>query len=73
MNTTELASLVIASLAVAGAIGSVLMLAYRVGRLTGATEARMSQGDTDRTNLWRALGELTERFNRHIDQHQITR
>lgn len=69
MNPVEVGTLIIAGIAVASSIASVLLLAYRVGRLTGTVEARLQHGDTDRVNIWRQLGALAERLNRHIEGH----
>lgn len=57
-----------AAVAVAGSIGSVLLLAVRVGRLMGSTGARITASETDRGKLWAALGVLTHRLDRHIEQ-----
>jgi hypothetical protein len=75
VNAMDIAVLITAGAAILGSIGSVLLLAYRVGRLTGSTEARITHGETDRSNLWRALGELMAKVDRHIEtpHRQATR
>jgi hypothetical protein len=50
-------------------MGSVLLLAYRVGRLTGAMEARMNTSEADRVNIWKQLGALASKMDRHIEGH----
>jgi hypothetical protein len=71
VNATTIGSLAVALTAVLGAVGSVLLLAYRVGKLTGSAEARLQAGVGDRRALWEAVGVLTGRFDRHIEQpHQ---
>lgn len=69
MTAQVYASLALAGVAVIGAIGSVFLLAFRVGKLTGSVEARMSHGETDRVNIWRAIGALTAKMDRHIERH----
>lgn len=70
MSPTEYATLALAAVAIVGCIGSVLLLAYRIGRLTGTTEARIRSGETDRANIWRAIGALTGKMDRHIERHR---
>lgn len=69
MRAQEIATLAIAGVAVIGSVSSVLLLAYRVGRLTGATEARIAHGETDRVNIWRQLGAIAAKLDRHIESH----
>ena len=69
MNIATIVSLVIAVTSVLGTIGSVLLLAYRVGRLTGATDARITHGEKDRASLWHQVTGLAARFDRHIEHH----
>jgi hypothetical protein len=64
---TELATLAIAGVAVLGCIGSVLLLAFRVGKLTGVTEARIQQGESDRARIWESIGALVAKVDRHIE------
>jgi hypothetical protein len=62
------ASLAIAVVTVVSAIGAVLLLAFRVGRLTGALEQRLANGETDRSKLWEAIGALVAWRDRHVEQ-----
>jgi hypothetical protein len=58
-----------AGMAIFGTMGSVLLLAFRVGRLTGTMEARMSTSESDRVNIWKQLGALASKVDRHIEGH----
>lgn len=69
MRTQELATLAVAGVAVLGCIGSVLLLAFRVGKLTGELTARMTVGDNDRVRIWQSIGALTGKIDRHIERH----
>jgi hypothetical protein len=73
LTTGVVVSLVTAATAVAGSIGSVLLLAYNVGKLTGSTDARLKAGERDGASLHQSLGVLTGRFNRHIEDHPTVR
>lgn len=73
MNVAVVSGAVIAALSILGSIGSTLLLAYRVGKLTGDTEARVKAGEDDRANIWRALGILTGRYDKHIEHHSVKR
>lgn len=70
MTPETIAGLIVAAVAVLGSIGSVLLLAFRVGTLNGKMDARMQGSEMDRANIWKAVGALTDRLNRHIEQHQ---
>lgn len=69
MSAEVIGTLILASVAVLGSIGSVLLLAFRVGALTGRMDARMSNGEADREQIWKAIGAITDRFNRHTETH----
>lgn len=71
MTGTDIGTLVIAGLTVMTVIGSILLLAYRVGRLTGTVEARMTYGDGDRIKIWQEIGALTAKFDRHIETRHV--
>lgn len=73
MTPAVVAELITAGVAVIGSIGSVLLLAYNVGRLTGNSDARLKTGEDDRGQLWKSLGILTGRFDRHIEQPHAAR
>lgn len=67
MNTEAIATLALAGVAIAGSIGSALLLAFRVGKLTSSVEARISEGEKDRRRIWKALGKLVGKVDRHIE------
>lgn len=67
MSVTIVATLAIAAVAVLGCIGSVLLLAFRVGRLIGSTEQRLTNGESDRIRLWDELGKLLAWRDRHVE------
>lgn len=69
MSAEVIGTLIMASVAVLGSIGSVLLLAFRVGALTGRMDARISNGEADREQIWKAVGAMTDRFNRHVETH----
>lgn len=68
MTPTDVGTLILAGIAIVGCIGSVLLLAYRVGRLTGTTEARISFAENDRTHLWQKLGGIASKLDRHVER-----
>jgi len=67
VTTTDIALVVSAGVAVLCSIGSVLLLAYRIGRLTGSTEARIAHGENDRVRIWQAIGQVVAKVDRHIE------
>ncbi len=67
------AAIVTAGVAVVSSIGSVLLLAYNVGKLTGIHDARLKAGEDDSKSIWKSLGILTGRFDRHIEHHPAAR
>ena len=69
MTVDTIAAIILAAVAVLGSIGSVLLLSFRVGSLTGKMDARITHGETDRDAIWKAIGAVTDRFNRHTEQH----
>lgn len=69
MSATDVATLAVAGVVIVTAIGSILLLSYRIGRLTGTTEARISYGENDRTHIWEKLGALGSKLDRHIETH----
>jgi len=58
---------------VLGSIGATLLLAFRVGRLTGTVTARLDHADTDRVNIWKQLGNLAGKVDRHIEARHVSR
>ena len=73
MNANTIGGLIVASIAVLGSIGSTLLLAYRVGIMTGEIRTRVDGSEKDRINLWAALALQVERFNRHLDERHQSR
>lgn len=69
MSAEVISGLIVAAIAVLGSIGSVLLLAFKVGALTGKMDARISHGDADREQIWKAIGAITDRYNRHVETH----
>lgn len=67
MNATELSTLAVAGVTVLGCVGSILLLAYRIGRLTGSTEARITHGESDRVRIWEHMGAILSKLERHIE------
>lgn len=67
MNAGVITSLIIAGVAVAGAIGSILLLAVRVGTLIGRVDGHIRISDDDRAKLWRELGRSNGRLDRHTE------
>lgn len=73
MNGGELAGIVVAGVAVLGAIGSVLLLAFRVGNLVGTFTAFMAASERDRATLRTDLQRTSDRIALHIEHHgQVT-
>jgi hypothetical protein len=69
VSALTIGTLVMAAAAVCASIGSVLLLSWRVGQLTGSSTARIKQGEDDRAAIWQAFGVLSGRFDRHTEQH----
>lgn len=69
MSTEVISGLIVAAVAVLGSIGSVLLLSFRVGSLTGKMDTRMAHGEADREQIWKAIGAITDRYNRHVETH----
>lgn len=67
MNPAITGAFIVAGASVLGSIGAVLLLAFRVGRLTGQYEARLQFGDADRVNIWKQIGALGSKVDRHIE------
>lgn len=69
MNAADISGLILTGVAVAGSIGSVLMLAFRVGRLTGTVEASIASGKESDASAAAAILRLTERLDAHLTSH----
>lgn len=61
------ASVTVAATSVFTCAGAVLLLAFRVGKLTGQYDARLQSGETDRSRIWESIGTLTGRLDHHIE------
>ncbi len=73
MSAEAISSLILAAVAVLGSIGSVLLLAFRVGAISGKIDARMTSCEQDRSNMWKAIDVVTGRFNRHMERQARSR
>lgn len=69
MDTATLAALVLAGVAVVGAIGSVLLLSFRVGSLVGKVTFYMESSSKVDTDLRVDLTKLIDRVSMHIEHH----
>lgn len=69
MSTQTIISLIVAGLAILGAIGSVLLLAFRVGTVSGTITSFMAASERDREGLRADLTRLTDRFSMHVEHH----
>lgn len=69
MNLTVAATLAMAGVAILGSMMSMLLLSYRIGRLTGTTETRISAGEDDRSKLWRVVDALDAKLDTHLQGH----
>ena len=62
-----IAAVAVGAVAVLGSIGSILLLAFRTGRLVGAVE-RESKSSADNTaRIFGELGRLAQSAERHIE------
>lgn len=69
MNSEAIASLIVAGIAVISAIGSVLLLGFKVGNLVGTVTAFMAASERDRERLRADLTRQTDRLSMHIEHH----
>lgn len=68
--TTDTAALVIsASAAVLTILGTLLVVAFKTGKLNGTVTAFMAQTEVWRSGHSQELGRVEERLNRHIENH----
>lgn len=72
MSSETVAALIIAGVAVLSAIGSVLLLSFRVGSMVGTMTAFMSSSDRDRERLRADLTRQTDRLSLHVEHHTIS-
>lgn len=69
MSTQTIIAIIMASIAILGAIGAVLALAFRTGTLNGTILSFMNRAATDRTEVLTEIGKLDGKLDRHIEQH----
>lgn len=69
MSGGEITGIILAGVAVLGAIGSVLILAFRVGSLVGTVTAFMAASERDRVDLRTSLQRQSDRLSLHIEHH----
>lgn len=64
------AAIVAAGVMVLGMLGSVLILVFRIGTLSGKIDSFMATYERDRSDILKDQGRLEERLNRHIETHE---
>lgn len=69
MNAQTLVAIIMAAIAILGAIASVVMLSFRTGTLNGTILSFMNRAATDRTEVLTEIGKLDGKLDRHIEQH----
>lgn len=69
MNTVEFTSVILATAAIIGVIGSVTALTFRVGRLIGVSETLITQGSADRALLRNEIARVANQIERHEQWH----
>lgn len=69
MNAQTIVAIIMAAIAIIGAIGAVVMLAFRTGTLNGNIMSFMTRAATDRTEVLTEIGKLDGKLDRHIEQH----
>lgn len=69
MSAQTIIAVIMASIAILGAIGAVLQLAFRMGTLNGTVLAFMGRAATDRTEVLTELGKLDAKLDGHIEWH----
>jgi hypothetical protein len=66
VTTGEIVSIATVVLAILGSMGSTLLLAYRVGRMTGIYDERFKGCDREIGQANEAIGQLNLRVNQHV-------
>jgi len=70
--TTDTAALVVsASAAVLTILGTLLVVAFKTGKLNGTVTAFMAQAEVWRAGHAQDVGRIEERLNRHIENHTV--
>lgn len=67
MTAQVLSALILAAIAVLGAIGSVLMLSFRVGTLVGKVSAWQERSVADAARIWAEFAALDAKHDKHIE------
>jgi hypothetical protein len=67
VNAQTIAALVLAGLAVLGAIGSVARLSYHVGRLVGTVTSAGERAAADSARFWAEIGSINARHDKHLE------
>lgn len=62
-----MSALILAGVAVMGAIGSTLMLSIRIGTLIGKIGAHMEMVTTALAQIWSEIGTINARQDRHVE------
>lgn len=70
MNAETIAALASAGASIVGSMMCVLLLAYRVGKLTGTVEARISASEKDYSWLRGVVETLSAAFHKHLEGHK---
>ena len=69
MSGQEVAALIGAGVAVFGAIMSVLLLSFRVGRLVGTVDGFIQGSTADRAQLHSDIGTVERKIDQHVSWH----
>lgn len=73
MNGETVAAFVLTGITIVSAIGSVLVVGYRVGTLVGTITAFMATSERDRQTLHSEQTRQADRLSLHIEHHgQVT-
>jgi len=67
VNASTLAALILAAIAVLGAIGAVMRLSFHVGSLVGKVTSSSERAAADGARIWTELGSLNARHDKHIE------
>jgi hypothetical protein len=72
VTASTIVLMITTGIAIIGAIGSVLLLAFRIGTLVGTNAAFMAASEGDRASLRADLTRLADRFSLHVEHHGKT-
>lgn len=73
MSTGAITAVVIAALAVMSAVGGMVALTYRIGRLVGKVETLILESGSNYARAERNLGVMDADLKRHLAWHGGTR